>query len=117
MNLGYLIENCKWYNYRTRRKDCGCLSCQQSLKDIDITIICEKNHIPGKWCERKNNCGKCCGTKWRMRLIQHIAYDRQRCTKKCEACHSYYFMNTGNRVLNRNLVLHAYRSMLKGNIY
>lgn len=87
MNHGYMVENCKYHHGRVySRHKCGCDSCTLAIEEAKLSEELRTNHVNGKFCERSNNCPKCCETKWRIRLVTHIAYDGKKCGRKCEAC-------------------------------
>ena len=86
MNLGYLIEHCRYYTRNVARKKCGCDSCKTAIHNAERSEWLRRNHTPGRYCKQRNNCPECGETKWKLRIINHIAFDGSKCTRMCEVC-------------------------------
>jgi len=99
MNHGYMVENCKYHHGRVySRRKCDCASCTLAIKEAAFSDELKHNHVNGKFCKRSNNCPKCCETRWKIRIVTHIAYDGQKCSRKCEACKGQIFSQVYNNM-------------------
>lgn len=115
MNHGYLVENCKYrYGRVYSRRKCNCASCTTAIKEAEFSSELKMNHVNGKFCLRSNNCPECCETRWRIRMATHIAFDGERCSRRCEICKGQV-CNRVFKEMSEKLSYILYKTMLPRN--